>query len=159
MLWQQGHGCHFASKLGSTLGRWDLSSFAMIIKCHDLLTLVNKIQFHRCWQSHVSSAQRKIGHRHCTKPLLHILLSWFVNIVSVASIIIWGFHLLFLYNKHSSAPLVKAGGCRGSAVLRKTFTAQGLASFQLVGWMLEWQQTQGWDPSPAWEILPLTKPF
>lgn len=49
------------------------------------------------------------------KPLLHILLSWFVNIVSIASIIIWGFHLLFLYNKHSSAPVVKAGNFRDSA--------------------------------------------
>lgn len=63
----------------------------------------------------MSSAQRKIGHRHCTKPLLHILLSWFVNIVSIASVFIWGFHLLFLYNKHSSAPVVRAASCRDSA--------------------------------------------
>lgn len=90
---------------------------------------------------------KEIGHRHCTKPLLHILLSWFVNTVSIASIFIWGFHLLFPYYKHSSAPVVRAASCRDSAEssFKADLHSTGFAMFAACRMSVGVATDSGWE--------------
>lgn len=156
VMWQWGPGCHFASDPLLHSGM-----LGFIFVCYD-----NKV----LWSAHTGKqdpisllltkpcvfSAKENWPQALHKPLLHILLSCFVHIVSIASIFIWGFHLLSLCNKHSSAPVVRAGSCR--ALQRADLHSTGFVIFPACGMGVgvvtdsgwEWGPEGGSTPPPAW---------